>query len=94
MNVSVGSIITNSWIRLLLLSRRHDIPIHVVVTVLVRRMLMLDMVLVVVVVVEVVECRVFCRKRLLLLGMLVGVSREMLLCGNRREGVVVGRREW
>lgn len=84
--------------------RRHDIPIHMVMTttVLIRWMLVVTMVLLVlgvIVVVEVIEgCRrrrrIFCKAGLLLL-LRVGVvvsSGKVLLGGDWRElgGVVVG----
>lgn len=83
--------------------RRHNIPIHMVMTttVLIRWMLVVTMVLLVlgvIVVVEVIEgCRrrrwIFCETGLLLLRVGVVVSSgKVLLGGDRRElgGVVVG----
>lgn len=93
--VSVGAVIANR-IRLLLLSsrrrRRHHIPIQMVMVVRPHRLMrmLVDVVLGVVVVVEVVKCCIFPKRLLLLMvGMRVRISSEMLLGGYGRE-VVVG----
>lgn len=101
MQIPVGPIIPNhgSRIRLLLLPIRPNIPIHVMMTTPMLRMLMVTMLLIlgIVVVVEVIEGRrrrrIFREARLLLL--LVGVvisSGKVLLGRDWRElgGVVVG----
>lgn len=96
--VSVGAIIANRIRLLLLLSsrrrrRRHHIPIQMVMVVRPHRLMrvLVDVVLLgVVVVVEVVKCCVFPKRLLLLMvGMRVRISGEMLLGGYGRE-VVVG----
>lgn len=105
--VSVGAIIANR-IRLLLLllpSRRHNIPIQMVMVVrpyrLMRMRMLVDMILLgVVVVVEVAKCCIFRKRRRLLLllllvlvGMRVRISGKVLLGGYGRE-VVVGGCGW
>lgn len=99
MHIPVGSIISNdgSWIRLLLLLLLpSDIPIHVMVLIGRRMLVVAMLVLRVIVVVKVIEGgRIFCEAGLLLL-LLVGVlvSGEVLFGGNWGEGGVGCRREW